>query len=77
MKTMKKDEVSLINCDSSYAFGERGREDWEIKPSMSVEYEIHLKSFEQVHNSFHNCIKCSHVLQNRFKKGIDLDRPQF
>lgn len=48
VKTMKKDEVSLINCDSSYAFGERGREDWEIKPSMSVEYEIHLKSFEQL-----------------------------
>ena len=53
VKTMKKDEISLVNCDSSYAFGEKGKEEWGIGPSMSVEYEIHLKSFEQVDHMLH------------------------
>ena len=48
VKTMKKDEISLIHCDSSYAFGDKGREEWGIEANMSVDYEIHLKSFEQV-----------------------------
>lgn len=45
---MKKGEISLVNCDSSYAFGEKGRPEWGIGPSVTVEYEIHLKSFVQV-----------------------------
>ena len=48
VKTMKKGEVSLVNCDSSYAFGDKGREEWGIGPNMSVAYEIRLKSFDQV-----------------------------
>jgi hypothetical protein len=48
VKIMKKDEIALVNCDSSYAFGDKGREEWGIEPNMFVQYEIHLKSFEQV-----------------------------
>ena len=48
VKIMKKDEIALVNCDSSYAFGDKGRQEWGIEPNMSVQYEIHLKSFEQL-----------------------------
>ena len=48
VKIMKKDEIALVNCDSSYAFGDKGREEWGIEPNMIVQYEIHLKSFEQL-----------------------------
>ena len=61
VKIMKKDEISLVNCDSSYAFGDKGKEEWGIEPNMSVQYEIHLKSFEQVHN-FNHCILQSYKI---------------
>ncbi|XP_046858787.1 peptidyl-prolyl cis-trans isomerase FKBP4-like [Xenia sp. Carnegie-2017] len=48
VKTMKKGEISVANCDSSYAFGEEGRKEWGIKPSSNVKYEVHLKTFEQL-----------------------------
>ena len=57
VKTMKKDEISLVSCDSSYTFGDKGREEWGIEPNMSVEYEVHLKSFEQVLKSIYYTAK--------------------
>ena len=40
------------SCDSLYACGEN--KEWGIGPSVSVEYEIHLKSFEWVHQMLQN-----------------------
>ena len=48
VKTMKKGEISFITADSSYGFGDEGRPEWNIAPGATVEYEVHLKSFEPV-----------------------------
>uniref|UniRef100_A0A2R5LG15 peptidylprolyl isomerase n=1 Tax=Ornithodoros turicata TaxID=34597 RepID=A0A2R5LG15_9ACAR len=46
IQKMKKGEKSLFRITSKFAFGSEGHKEWDIPPNATVDYIIHLKSFE-------------------------------
>nr|AFJ24727.1 peptidyl prolyl cis trans isomerase FKBP-1 [Schmidtea mediterranea] len=51
-KKMKKCEKSIFEISANYAFGNIGKSEWNIPPNATVTYEIHMKDFEKVKESF-------------------------
>ncbi|XP_037702964.1 peptidyl-prolyl cis-trans isomerase FKBP4 isoform X2 [Choloepus didactylus] len=49
---MEKGEHSIVYLKPSYAFGSIGKEKFQIPPEAAVRYEVHLKSFEKVKESW-------------------------
>ncbi|XP_054363216.1 peptidyl-prolyl cis-trans isomerase FKBP4 isoform X2 [Mirounga angustirostris] len=47
IQRMEKGEHSVVYLKPSYAFGNVGKEKFQIPPNAELKYEIHLKSFEK------------------------------
>lgn len=52
IKKMKKDETSLLRVNSKHAFGSDGHPELGVPKDTDVNYEIHLKNFEKVKESW-------------------------
>lgn len=49
---MEKGEHSILYLKPSYAFGNAGKEKFQIPPYAELKYEVHLKSFEKAKESW-------------------------
>nr|XP_012421902.1 PREDICTED: peptidyl-prolyl cis-trans isomerase FKBP4 isoform X2 [Odobenus rosmarus divergens] len=52
IQRMEKGEHSVVYLRPSYAFGNVGKEKFQIPPNAELKYEIHLKSFEKAKESW-------------------------
>ncbi|KAL5007856.1 hypothetical protein ScPMuIL_016662 [Solemya velum] len=52
LKKFKKGEKSKLTIAPKYAFGPRGKPEWNITPDSTVEYELELKNFEKCKESW-------------------------
>uniref|UniRef100_G1LDV1 peptidylprolyl isomerase n=1 Tax=Ailuropoda melanoleuca TaxID=9646 RepID=G1LDV1_AILME len=52
VQRMEKGEHSVVYLKPSYAFGNVGKEKFQIPPNAELKYEIHLKSFEKAKESW-------------------------
>jgi len=52
VKKMKRGEMSRFDIESKHAFGNLGNAAWNIPPGAAVTYEIHLKEFEKIKESY-------------------------
>lgn len=52
IQRMEKDEHSVVYLKPSYAFGSVGKAKFQIPPQAELRYEVHLKSFEKVKESW-------------------------
>ncbi|XP_055973826.1 peptidyl-prolyl cis-trans isomerase FKBP4 [Sorex fumeus] len=52
LQRMEKGEQSVVYLKPSYAFGNVGKEKFQIPPLAELKYEVHLKSFEKAKESW-------------------------
>lgn len=52
IQRMEKGEHSILYLKPRYAFGNAGKEKFQIPPSAELKYEVHLKSFEKAKESW-------------------------
>lgn len=52
IQRMEKGEHSILYLKPSYAFGNAGKEKFQIPPYAELKYEVHLKSFEKAKESW-------------------------